>query len=247
VHGFADGPGSKIHVSIPAEHRPARTRPIPDLIIHRRRALEPAWTAPWKLPRATVEDTVLDLIDAARTFDDAYGWISRALGRRKTAIPLLRVALARRKRIRWRTWLTEALDDASKGVDSPLERRYVQGVERAHGLPAAKRQAKRRVGSGNIYLDNLYAAYGVCVELDGAAAHPDEGRWKDTSRDNANLVAADTRTLRYGWPAVTENRCLTAIEVARLLRRRGWTGHIRPCGPACPVAVASRERNERFV
>lgn len=247
LHGFAEGPSSKIHVSVPADHHPARGRPIPGVIIRRRRVLEPAWTAPWELPRTTAEDTVLDLIDAARTFDDAYGWISRALGRQKTAIPLLRQAVARRRRIRWRTWLTEALGDAKGGVDSPLERRYVQGVERAHGLPAAQRQAKRRVGSGNIYLDNLYEPYGVCVELDGAAAHPDEGRWKDTSRDNANLVAADTRTLRYGWPAVTENRCLTAIQVARLLRRRGWTGGIRPCGPACPVAPASRERDERFV
>jgi hypothetical protein len=137
VHGFADKPSSKIHISIPAEHRPARNRPIPGVIIHRRRALEPAWTAPWELPRTTVEDTVLDLIDAARTFDDAYGWISRALGRQKTAVIALREALARRKRIRWRSWLSEALDDAAEGVDSPLERRYVQGVERAHGLPTA--------------------------------------------------------------------------------------------------------------
>jgi hypothetical protein len=42
-------------------------------------------------------------------------------------------------------------------------------------------------GSGNRYLDNLYEPFGLCVELDGSVAHPDEGRWRDTRRDNANL------------------------------------------------------------
>ena len=65
---------------------------------------------------------------------------------------------------------------------------YVRDVERAHGLPLARRQARRRHGSGNRYLDNLYEEYGLCVELDGAAAHPAEGRWRDTHRDNTNLV-----------------------------------------------------------
>jgi hypothetical protein len=72
-----------------------------------------------------VEDTVLDLIGAARTFDDAYGWISAAVGSRL---------------------------------------------------------------SGNRYLDNPYEPFRLCVELDGNAAHPAEGRWRDTRRDNANLA-----------------------------------------------------------
>ncbi len=236
IHGFARQTSSRIHISIPAEHRPARDRPIPGVVIHRRRTLEPAWTAPCELPRTTVVDTVLDLVDSARTFDDAYGWISAALGRQATCLASLRDALSKRKRVRWRTWLTEALDEAGEGLDSPLERRYVRDVERAHGLPVAVRQAKRRTGSRNIYLDNLYADYGVCVELDGAASHPAEGRWKDTSRDNANLVEGDIRTLRYHWVSVTERRCHTAVEVGRLLRRQGWRGTLRPCGPTCVLA-----------
>jgi hypothetical protein len=234
LHGFAN-PSAKIHITIPEKRRPARRRPIPGVILHRSRTVVADLPAPWILPRTTVEDTVLDLINAAQTFDDAYAWICRALGRQITAPVLLRKALARRTRIRWRTWITEALDDAAKGINSPLERRYVNGVERAHGLPKAKRQAKRRVGSGNIYLDNIYEGYGVCVELDGAATHPNEGRWKDTDRDNANLASYGTRTLRYGWVATTEKRCRTAQQVADTLRRNGWTGTLRPCGPSCPV------------
>ena len=205
------------------------------MIIHRSRCLVPEWQPPWHLPRTTVEDTVLDLIAAARTFEDAYGWISAAVGRRLTTPDLIGKALAERARIRWRAWITAALQDAADGVHSPLERHYVHGVERAHGLPAARRQAKRRNGSGSRYLDNLYEQYGLCVELDGAAAHPAEGRWHDTRRDNANLVDG-TETLRYGWPDATEHRCRTATEIAEVLARRGWKGTLRPCGPACAAA-----------
>jgi hypothetical protein len=212
------------------------------VVVHRSRCLVPEWQPPWRLPRTTVDDTVLDLIAAARNFDEAYGWISRAVGRRLTTPQSLSKALARRSRMRWRGWIAAALHDAADGVHSPLERNYVHGVERAHGLPRARRQARRRHGSGTKYLDNLYEDYGVCVELDGTCAHPAEGRWRDTHRDNANLLQ-DTQTLRYGWPDATENRCGTAAEIAAVLSRRGWTGTLRACGPGCRAAGAPGARD----
>ena len=208
------------------------------MVVHRSRCLVPEWQPPWQLPRTTVADTVLDLIAQARTFDDAYSWISRAVGRRLISPPSLSEALARRSRMPWRAWITAALQDAADGIHSPLERNYVHGVERAHGLPAARRQAKRRHSSGTRYLDNLYEEHDVCVELDGTAAHPAEGRWRDTHRDNANL-AQGTQTLRYGWPDVTANRCRTAAEIAEVLRNRGWKDTLCPCGPGCTAVGPS--------
>jgi very-short-patch-repair endonuclease len=232
LHGLIDKPVGPIHVSVPAQRRPGQGGPLRGVVIHRSRCLVAEWQGPWRLPRTSVEDTILDLVAAARTFDDAYGWISRGVGRRLTSAQSLRKALAARKRIRWRAWIAGALQDAEDGAHSPLERNYVHGVERAHGLPAARRQAKRRLGSGTRYLDNLYDEYALCVELDGLSAHPAEGRWRDTHRDNANLVQG-ARTLRYGWPDVTENRCRTAAQVAAVLRRNGWQGTLRRCGPDC--------------
>lgn len=237
IQGLIDKPAGPIHISVPAEREPGRRRKMRGVVIHRSRSLKPQWQPPWQLPRTTVEDTVLDLIAKAGTFDDAYGWISRAVGRRLTSPQSLRKALAARPRIRWRSWLTAALQDAADGVHSPLERNYVYGVERAHGLPTARRQVKRRHGSGTRYLDNLYEEYDLCVEVDGGVAHPAEGRWRDTHRDNANLVQG-TETLRYGWPDTTENRCQTAAEIAAVLRRRGWTGTLRGCSPACRATGA---------
>jgi len=236
VHGLIDGPIGPIHVSVPAERRPCRGK-IRGVVVHRSRCLRPQWQPPWQLPRTTMEDTVLDLVAQARTFDDAYGWISRAVGRRLTTAQLLSKALASRSRIRWRAWIAAALEDAAGGVHSPLERNYVHGVERAHGLPTARRQARRRHGSGTRYLDNLYEGYALCVELDGHAAHPAESRWRDTRRDNANRLQG-VETLRYGWPDATENRCRTAAEIAAALRRRGWAGTPRRCGPGCRLTPA---------
>jgi hypothetical protein len=235
IHRLTDKPSTRIHITVPFERRPGQRRKIRGVVIHRSRCLVPQWQPPWRLPRTTVEDTVLDLVAEARSFEDAYGWISKAVGRRLTSPQSLSKALARRSRIRWRAWITVALEDAADGVHSPLERNYIYGVERAHGLPTARRQAKRRHGSGTRYLDNVYEEYGLCVELDGLAAHPAEGRWRDTHRDNANLLQG-TQTLRYGWPDTTENRCRTAADVAAVLRRRGWTGTLRPCGPSCRAA-----------
>ena len=238
IHGLTDTTVRKIHISVPIEQHPGRCHAISGVVIHRSRNLVAEWQPPWQLPRTTLEHTVLDLIATARTFDDAYGWISAAIGRRLTTPDLIAKALARRPRMRWRGWITTALSDAADGVHSPLERRYVHGVERAHGLPAARRQARRRHGSRTRYLDSLYEDYGLCVELDGTAAHPAEGRWRDTYRDNATLVQGP-RTLRYGWLDVTAHRCRTAAQIAAVLCRQGWAGTLRRCGPDCTALQAA--------
>ena len=46
-------------------------------------------------PCTRVEDTVLDLIQIAPTFDDAYEWICRAIGRRRTTADRIRQAMGR--------------------------------------------------------------------------------------------------------------------------------------------------------
>jgi predicted transcriptional regulator of viral defense system len=233
LHGFAKKPLPKIHITIPIDRR---VKERSGVVVHRARVMRPdTMQAPWLLPLTNVEDTVLDLADAARTFDGAYSWICDALGEQKTALAAVRKALARRKRIRWRSWLTEALAECDDGMNSALERRYARDVEQAHGLPTAVRQVKHRVGSGNIYLDNLYEEYQLCVELDGVATHPAGSRWKDTKRDNANIAVYNTRTMRFGWVEVTEEKCLSAAMVDSTIRNNGWQGQIHPCGPRCAI------------
>jgi hypothetical protein len=130
-----------------------------------------------------------------------------------------------------------ALADIADGAHSLLEIGYVRDVERPHGLPAARRQAKRRGNHGRvIYLDNFLEQFGLCVELDGQAAHPASRRWRDIERDNA-AAASGIITLRYGWADITQRPCLTAAQIAATLRQRGWTGQPSPCNPCCPVKI----------
>jgi hypothetical protein len=183
-----------------------------------------------------VEDTVLDLIQIAPTFDDAYTWICRAIGRRRTTADRIRQAMDVRKKMRWRREIALALGDAADGALSVLEYRYVRRVERPHGLPVARRQARIRQRFGTRYLDNLYEPYGVCVELDGTAAHPEDEQWRDKRRDNANLSGGIV-TFRFGFPELGEHRCESATYVAAALLERGWAGTPHPCHRLnCPIA-----------
>jgi hypothetical protein len=235
LHGLTDKPSEQIHITVPLTRNPGRRRKVSGVVIHRSSRIDTARHPALSPPRTTVEETVLDLVETARDFDEAFTWICRAVGRRRTTAQRLAAALAARKRMRWRKELTAALADVADGAHSLLEHRYVTGVERAHGLPRAARQVRRRHGARATYLDNLYEEYELCVEVDGTTAHPADERWNDVRRDNAN-TARGTATLRFGWPEVTQYRCQSAILVADTLRRRGWPGTVQPCGPTCPVA-----------
>jgi hypothetical protein len=199
---------------------------------------------PFNLPRTRVEDTVLDLIAVASTFDQAYAWIARAVSRKLVTVSGLRAALAVRHRVRWRSWLNEALEDASDGVHSSLERRYVRDVERAHGLPKSEHQARRPLGTKTHYRDNWYEAFRVVVEIDGPSYHQNEQVQLDKRRDNINLALDDVKTHRFGPVGVTERACETAALVAATLQRGGWQGSPHPCRrPGCTVnRTASRSR-----
>jgi hypothetical protein len=240
LFGFADssrGRESPIHVTVPWDKHLSQIRGV---VVHRSRRAHDG-RHPYLLPPQTrVEATVLDLVEDADTIEDAFAWICRAVGRGLTNADRLRREIERRDNVRWRAMILESLGDVERGVRSNLEFRYVRGVERAHGLPEAGRQV-RVVRSGRpCYLDNFYAEWLVGVELDGLVAHPPGERWRDFRRDNAG-AADGIMTLRYGWADVTGRPCQVAGQVAAVLRRRGWAGGARACGPLC----AAREQSDR--
>jgi very-short-patch-repair endonuclease len=228
-----------VHVTIPTGQRirvPAQecSPPLPVIIVHRSARAGQARHPARIPPRTRVEETVIDLTQAASSLDEAMSWLIRGCARRLTTPPLLAAAMTARARIRWRSELSSALADISEGAQSALELRYVRRVERPHGLPRARRQAPSKVAGRSRYLDNHYREFGVAVELDGRVAHPAEARWRDIHRDNASATMG-LITLRYGWADVTTYPCLVAAQIGEVLRQRGWTGRLRACAPACNV------------
>jgi very-short-patch-repair endonuclease len=228
-------PGGVIHVTVAADHRIAS---LAGIIVHRSNRLAAA-RHPALLPaRTRIEDTALDLTQAAAKLDDAIAWVCRAVGQRLTTAERLQAAMQARPKVRWRASLRAALDDAESGVQSVLEYRYVRDVERAHGLPPARRQAKITAGGQTRYLDNLYEAAAVVVELDGLAVHPAEARWRDIHRDNAH-AGSGLITLRYSWPDITQRPCVVAKQVCAVLLSRKAPVTPRPCRRGCSIRKAS--------
>jgi len=232
--GITTETSARIHLTVPSETSMAR---IPGVVLHYSGRVVAARHPVLAPPRTRIEETVLDLAGAAAGLDEALAWIYRSCAGRRTTPEHLAAAMRLRSRMRWRPDLSRALAEASSGVHSLLEHRYLTGVERPHGLPAGKRQWVTQRGSRRQYADVAYEEYSTLVELDGRVAHPEASRWRDVRRDNANL--ADGRmTLRYGWTEVCENSCEIAEEVARALRRQGWTGTLRRCGSGCRTGSA---------
>ena len=238
IHELTRGPADEIHVTVPLSSNPARLRDLAGVVVHRSASWQADPQPDWNLPRTSVNATVLDLVDCADSLDDAYAWLSRAITARKTTTDALRDALAGRKKISNRSWLADALTDVSDGVHFPLERRWTRDVQRAHGLPAPSRQARRPGADGTRFLDNHYAPYDVAVELDGLAFHPAEDRDRERYRDNETLIAANASTLRYGFRQVANHPCDQAAQLARALVKHGWDARtLKPCQkPRCAVS-----------
>jgi very-short-patch-repair endonuclease len=228
--GLSPEPDPEIHVSIPLDRRVVQR---PGIVVHRATRVVPH---PALLPpRTRIDDTVVDLADAAPNLDSATGWLVRAVASRLTTATRLLATVEQRQRVRWRRELVGVLADVAEGCHSMLELRYLRRVERAHGLPRGRRQHRR----GRWYDDVDYAEYGVSVELDGRAAHPAERAFRDHRRDNA-AVLTGARVLRYGFADVAHQPCAVAREVAAVLTAAGWSGCPRSCGPACPINQGGR-------
>ena len=198
----------------------AAPRPREPWRFTRDRALVRAGRSAGNPPRLSVEDTVLDLSEQASEAQ-IVDLVTKAVQHRLTEPQVLVRAVRRRSRLRHRRLLLELLADVADGAETPLEVGYARDVERAHGLPRAKRQQRAR--RGRDYRDVTYAEFGLVVELDGRLGHEGAGVFRDSRRDNAAVVSGEV-TLRYGWHAVRVWPCSVAFQVAEVLIQRGWPG-----------------------
>lgn len=177
-------------------------------------------------PRTRLAQTVVDLA-ADLEPDGIVSVVAEAIGRRGVRSAEIRLALAETARHPRRALLLDLVGEVAAGSRSPLELRYTREVERAHGLPTARRQ---RGPLGRFGTDAWYEEYGVLVELDGRAYHSGQAALDDMDRDNEHqLIGAIT--IRLGWRHVAQP-CQSAATVAQALRSRGWTGTFRRC-PHC--------------
>jgi putative AbiEi antitoxin of type IV toxin-antitoxin system len=235
VLGLTDRRCPVIQVTIPASRR---VRPPEGMAIHRSNFDYPAWRPQRGIPPHTFyAETILDLVAAADNLDDVVAWVSQGIARNLVSEAQLKSAVAARRRFRWRAQIDEVIELVAGGSHFPLEFRYDRDVARAHGLPAATKQARFAKADGaRGFRDRCYQKYGLIVELDGG---------QDRLRDN-EAAATTGATLRYQWADVDRAPCETAGQVYRALRLRGYLGPIRPCSAACRALAASRPNANRL-
>ena len=188
-----------------------------------------------------MEDALLHKCRGVSTRVEALAVVSDACRRRITTPARLAAELRRRTHAPNRGWLLAVLDEAAAGVQSVLESGYRRRVERAHGLPRPDRQWHQRTEDGTVYRDAAYRRYAVIVEFDGRVGHElSDDKWDDQDRDLLAAAATDMLTLRLGWRHAEVTPCRTAGRLATVLRRRGWQGTPRQCGPQCSVELYFR-------
>lgn len=222
LHGFFKSEPTTITVWVPGTSKPPLV--VGKWTISFRRGQRRAIGSP---ARTRVEDTILD--SAAELDEDSLvAVVSRALAQRRTTSPRMFAALSSRKRLRHRPVVRELCGVAGQGIESVLEWRYAERVERRHGLPSLERQAQL---GGRERLDGLYREFGLAVELDGRQFHD---ATKDMHRDNLHALKSGVVTLRYGWHEVTREPCFVAAQVAHALSARGWRGTVRRCADCTP-------------
>lgn len=229
--------GDLIHVGV--DHR-RDLRVFPGVRVHRLRRFDERAQLDLHPPRDRFEEALIDLASGAKAPDEALTVIADACQRGRTTPDRVRATLRLRSRVRHGAWLRAALDDVAVGAYSALESRYLNRVERAHGLPRGLRQRRCTGPMGAVYRDVEYVDQGVIVELDGRWHREDaRTRWDDMGRDLA-AAGEDRLTIRLGWRHCDRDACPTAAQLTKVLRARGWSGTGHPCGPRCSLGAGSQ-------
>lgn len=227
--GATDRLPSRLDVVVPGERR---VRGVGQVKVSRRGRLAEAAHPASRPPRLRLEVAVLDVCGDCDRPEAAVDLVVRVVQRRLTTAARLREWLAAQPRHCRRRLLADVLADVEQGVRSALERRWLNDVQRAHGLPRSVLNQGDDGEGRRRYRDVVFVEFGLVVELDGREAHPADQAFRDRRRDNLVTVGG-RRTLRYGWREISQDPCGVAAEVAAVLTCLGWTGTPHPCGPTC--------------
>ncbi|MFI5696839.1 type IV toxin-antitoxin system AbiEi family antitoxin domain-containing protein [Kribbella sp. NPDC051586] len=234
ANGVGGDRDDRIHVAVPHSRRVGGRSGV---VVSRHRDLPSLVHSAREPPALRLEPALLIAATAEKDVSRRAAVLFDACRQRRTTPARLLAELDLLPMLPGRRVLQRILAEAAEGVQSFLEQTYLCRVERAHGLPRARRQVRASDGGSVVYRDSEYTPYGVIVELDGRAGHADPiSRWRDMTRDNAAVTTGKV-TLCFGYQIVGEP-CLAASQVAAPLHLHGWPNHPHPCSPSCPLPPA---------
>jgi hypothetical protein len=205
-------PGRRVETP-PPWVRVHRTRHLPADDVHQAR----------RPPCTAIGRAVVDAARWAGSADEARTVIAMAFQQRLVADWEITAVLRRLPRIPRTGLIVRTVADACGGAHSLSELDFL-ALSRQAGFPEPALQAARRDAEGRRrYVDALFEAYRVLVEIDGGQHLEVRRAWADMSRQNA-LWVAGVRVLRFpGW-LVREHPEVVVAQVRAALRAAGWTG-----------------------
>jgi hypothetical protein len=228
-------PDGAVHITLPYGTSAISQPPL--VVVHRSRAhrhivvaLEP--------PMTSRADTAIDMAAAEPDVRSAQRTLTGVLVSGRVRPVEVEARLIERPPPRYRRAMVATVALVRNGVQSVLEECYATDVERAHSIPAGRRQGVIVVDGVTRYEDVTYDDLGapLTVRLDGRTHLLRAVDFRDRRRDNAAELAGRSR-LTFGWKDVSNDACGVAGEVDAVLRRRGWNGSATPC-PRCPPGRA---------
>lgn len=122
-------------------------------------------------PRMTLEHAVIDVAADLEDPAEMFRTFADVCQTRLTSAGAIADTLRSRPRVRGKPLLFDLLSDLAAGACSVLERGYLHRVEKAHGLPAGRRQERAKSDGRVTERDVEYVGFGP-VSRAGRAALP---------------------------------------------------------------------------
>jgi hypothetical protein len=171
-------------------------------------------------PRTRIARSLVDGASLQSAPRRARAIILAGVQQRLVVVESLEDALAARGTCRHRRLLAESIADAAGGQQSLPEREF-DVIRRRRHLPTPDRQQVMQRRDGRMYLDNLWAAYDVSVEIHGVP-HLRISQWDaDLERQN-EIIILGPRLICFSSYAIRHQADRVGDQLERALRRGGW-------------------------
>ncbi len=194
-HGVAaDQP---IHLLVPSDRSVRRKSPGLPVVVHDAIALAPEDIHPLRQPpRTRIARSLVDAAAWMATDRGAQAVLAAGVQQRLVRVADLTAVVARNQRLPRRAMITATLDDIAGGAQALSELDFTRLLRR-HRLPEPDRQAQRLDSCGRRrWLDAVWEAARLIVEVDGIHHMEAAQYWADTERDN-DFTLGGYRVLRF--------------------------------------------------
>jgi very-short-patch-repair endonuclease len=197
LSGFEDRGQRPVHLLVPASRPVRRARPALPLVVHYSRLLGPDDVHPVRVPRRTrVARSLVDAAAWAGHDRRAQAVLAAGVQQRLARPADLLAVVAANRRLARRAMISATLADIAGGAQALSELDLTRLVRR-HRLPEPDRQAPRRDAAGRRrWLDAVWEAARVIVEVDGIHHIDAAEYWADMDRD-IDFTLGGYRILRF--------------------------------------------------